>query len=57
MCCFYNTTKLFVSAKRSGAYDGKIVNVASEVLDFIDGRKQFWALQANRHGQETRASN
>ena len=39
--------------KKPGAYDGKIVTVASEVLDFIDGRKQFWALKANRHAHET----
>ena len=46
---------LDLPVKRRGAYDGRIVNVASEMLDFIDGRKHFWALQAHRHGPDAKA--
>lgn len=37
---------LSIPPTRPGMYDRKIAKMASEVLDFIEGRKHFWALQA-----------
>ena len=39
---------LSLPAPNRGTYDQKIASTASECLDFIEGRKHFWALQSKK---------
>lgn len=50
-CCFIRDGRKRVSfvtgapKPRRGTYDQRIANMASDCLNFIEGRKHFWTLQ------------